>query len=156
VFIGASVRPWLGLGVGYSRDDVFALSSDDTLVDGDEPDLESITFHLEAVSVLAAVYPSPASPWYGFVTLGLATLDVQSSDDGTDLPLLGMISKLSGVDPRGFVLTGGGGYDFWLNDVWTAGVSARLVGAWLSGDDAGSREDVRVIMPTVALTLGYH
>jgi hypothetical protein len=156
MYLGGTTEPWLGLAGGYCRDDILGLSSEDEVVDGDEPDLDSIGFSLESISLLATLYPGPTSPFYGFVTLGLGVLDVQADDDDFLPPLLGMFGRLGGSDPAGFVMSLGGGYDWWLNERWTAGVSGRLLYAPLSTEEAGSTEKVIVLMPSVLFTLGYH
>jgi hypothetical protein len=156
MYLGGTTEPWLGLAGGYSRDDILGLSSEDDVIDGDEPDLDSIGFSLEAISLFATAYPGQSSPFYGFVTLGLGVLDVQADGDEFMPPLFGMLWKMGGTDPSGFVMSVGGGYDWWLDERWTAGISARLLYAPLSGQEAGSTEKVLVLMPSVLFTLGYH
>ncbi len=155
-YLGNTPLPWLGVGAGYSRDDIGGLSSEDDLVDGDEPDLESTSFHLEAVSAFLTLYPTPASPFYGFATLGLAALRVQSGSEAFELPLFNLASNLAGSDPSGLILSLGGGYDWWIDRSWTLGVSGRVLGALLSARESASSERVTLFMPSLLLTLGYH
>jgi Autotransporter beta-domain len=155
-YFGGTPLPWLGIGGGYSRDDVLALDSEDEVIDADEPDLHSISFHLETVGVFATFYPAPASPFYGFAAIGVARLDVRASDDDFDLPLLGMLQNTGDSDPSGYALSLGGGYDWWLNERWTAGISGRLLGARLWTDESGTSAGVTVLIPSALLTFGYH
>ena len=154
--LGGTPAPWLGLGGGYTRDVIFGLSSEDEVIDGDEPNLDDLAFQLETLSFFISLYPHATSPFYGFVSLGYGVLHVRSSDDGPELPLFSLSSDDGGADPTGYAVTLGGGHDWWLSDTWTIGVSGRLLGARLSTDDGGISTHVNVFVPSVALSFGYH
>jgi hypothetical protein len=154
--LGGTPAPWLGLGGAYTRDAILGISSDDEVIDGDEPKLDDLSFQLETLSFFASLYSDPASPFYGFASFGYGVIHVRSSDDGPELPLFSLFGDGDGVDPTGYAFTLGGGYDWWLSDTWTIGVSGRLLGARLSTDDGGVPTHVNVFIPSVALSFGYH
>jgi hypothetical protein len=154
--LGGTPAPWLGLGASYTRDDLLGLSSEDEVTDGDEPNLDELAFQLETLGFFVSLYPDDRAPFYGFASFGFGILHVRSSDDGPTLPLFSLFPDDAGVDPTGYAATLGGGYDWWLSDRWTIGVSGRLLGARLSTDDGGVSTHVNVFMPSLALTFGFH
>jgi hypothetical protein len=155
-YIGGTPAPWLGLGGGLTRDEVMALSSQDERLDGDEPDLDGTSFHLQTVSALVCIYPDPVSPLYAYATLGVAVLEVASASELPELPIGGFIEGATSSDPGGFTLSIGAGYDWWVDERWTLGVSGRLLGAWLTSTETWPHEDVDVLMPSVLFSVGYH
>jgi len=156
VFLGSTLSPWLALGAGYTLDSVGLLSSQDGELDGDEPDLDSTHFVLEALSLFITMYPEPNSPWYGFATLGAGMLQVRTGEDPFQLPVFGWIDDIQGPDPSGVVWSLGAGYDWWVGERWTLGVSARVLGAFLSTNELAIEQAVTVLMPSLSLAIGYH
>jgi len=154
--LGGTPAPWLGLGGAYTRDVILGLSSEDEVIDGDEPDLDDRTFQLETLSFFASLYSHPTAPFYGFVSFGYGVIHVRPSDDGPELPVFSLFGDADGSAPTGYAFTLGGGYDWWLSDTWTVGVSGRLLGARLSTDDGGVSTHVNVFVPSLALSFGYH
>ena len=154
--LGGTPAPWLGLGAGYTRDIILGLSSEDDVIDGDEPNLDDRSFQLETLSFFVSLYPHARSAFYGFASFGYGVIHVRPSDDAPELPLLSLFGDGDGVDATGYAFTLGAGHDWWLSDTWTVGVSGRLLGARLSTDDGGVSTHVNVFVPSVALSFGYH
>lgn len=155
-YFGGTLTPYLSVGGGYARDAVGALSSSDERVDGDEPRLGDTSFYLEQLALYVSAYPSPSSPFYGYATLGLGTLNVRKSSDALELPIVYWEQHLEGADPSGPIFSLGGGYERWLNERWAIGVSGRVLAAFLSSTELGDSTPVSVLMPSVLLTFSHH
>jgi len=156
-YFGGTPSSQLSLGAGYGRDAIGLLSSSDEQNDGDEPRLADTSFYLEQLAGFLELYPSPSSPFYGFATLGIGTLNVRKQDDPFELPLFSWLSHLDGADPSGFIVSLGGGYERWIGESWAVGISGRVLGAFLASNEVSvDGTAVTVIMPSVLVTLSYH
>ena len=154
-YLGGTPSPYLSLGGGYARDAVGRLSSTDERNDGDEPRLDDTSFYLEQLAAFLELYPSASSPYYGFVTLGMGTLNVRKTGDDFELPLFSWASHLAGADPSGVIATLGGGYESWIAKRWALGISMRVLVGVLSSEEIGTETAVNVLMPSLLLTLSY-
>jgi hypothetical protein len=156
-YLGGTPSSQLSLGAGYGRDAIGLLSSSDEQHDGDEPRLADTSFYLEQLAAFLELYPSPSSPYYGFATLGIGTLNVRKPSDPFELPLFSWLSHLDGADPSGFIVSLGGGYERWIGESWAVGISGRVLGAFLTSNEVSADGTaVTVIMPSVLVTLSYH
>jgi hypothetical protein len=155
-YFGGTPTPYLSLGGGYARDAIGRLSSKDEQHDGDEPRLDDTSFYLEQLAAFLELHPSPSSPYYGFVTLGIGTLNVRKAGDDFELPFFSWPSHLAGVDPSGFIATLGGGYESWIGKRWALGISGRVLAGFLTSEELGTDTPVNVIMPSLLVTLSYH
>jgi hypothetical protein len=156
VYLGGSLSPYVSLGAGYARDAIGLLSAHDEVQDGDEPQLGDTSFYLEHLSGFLSVYPGADSPYYGFATLGLGTLNVRKSSDDFELPLIYWPEHLTGDDPSGLILSLGGGYDTGLSPRWALGVSGRVLLGLLTSTETDVERSVTVVLPSVLLSMSYY
>lgn len=155
-YFGATLSPYASFGGGYSRDAIGRLSAHDEVQDGDEPRLGDTSFYLEHLSVLLSLYPRPESPYYGFATLGIGTLNVRKTGDELELPLIHWPEHLTGYDPSGVILTAGGGYDTWVSPSWALGVSGRMLLGLLTTSETDVERGVTVWLPSVSVSLSHY
>jgi hypothetical protein len=127
------------LGAAYLRDQVFALTSKDEVVDGDEPDLRDVSMALSAFGFFAdvALESHPALHFQGVVALGsLVTLRSSGNID----------------DPSGFVFDLGVGYEFFRGGGLALGALLRANYAPFYVDEQQGTS-VQVLTPSLLLTL---
>jgi hypothetical protein len=154
VYLGGTLTPWLALGAGYLRDEIFALSSSDAVGDGDEPQLDDTSFCLEAVSLLVSAYPHPRSPFYGTLSVGFGRLYPRGPRDPARGPLFLEPFPRSIGEPGGAVFSLGGGYDTWLDDNIALSLSARVLLAPFDVTET-SEVGVTVFTPSVLIGVGF-
>jgi len=141
--MGFHLSPEVSLGATYLRDQVFALSSRDTVVDGDEPNLEDISFFLSSVGVFLdmQVVKRPE------VHLAVAACRGQLFVDGR---------TSSFVDnPAGWVFAFTSSVEFRLAEVFTVGGAFRFTYAPLSVNETGTDRSVNVFIPALLFTARY-
>jgi hypothetical protein len=156
VYFGGTLAPTLSLGAGYLRDEIFGLSSSDAVRDGDEPELDDVSFCLEALSLLMQAYPNPRSPFYGTLTLGFGRLYARRPDDPIRPPLFLPVPQVfADPSPEGVVFSLGAGYDTWLDAEWAMSLSARVLVAPMGVSENGQDLGMTVVTPSVLIGLAY-
>jgi hypothetical protein len=137
--VGARTKRGLVIGAAYSHDGVFSLSSEDEVVDGDEPDLSDVRFSLSMLAFFLDIYPNGDVGPHIELLIGLANLNTSRGDD-TELD-----------DPSGLGGSAGFGYNFRAGKNTTLGAMLRLVYAPLSVDE-GSGTQVETLIPALLFT----
>jgi hypothetical protein len=142
--IGGTPGKGFVLGGSVLVNKVFALSSKDDIIDGDEPSLNGVGFSLNALGVFADFYPDPKGGLDFHAFLGAGTLV-------TSRP-----GNLSVDDPSGILLSGGVGYDWFVAEQLSLGVHARLTGGSLSVRETTTSTGVAVLVPALLVAGTYH
>lgn len=147
ISIGGTPSPGVVLGGAVLVNKVFALSSKDDVIDGDEPTLDGVSFSLNALGAFLDFYPNPKSglDFHAFVGVGkLAT----TRPGPTNID-----------DPGGVILSGGVGYEWFIAEELSLGVHARLTGGSLDVSETGnstSTTTVTVLVPALLVAATYH
>jgi hypothetical protein len=145
--IGGTPRPGIVLGGAVLVNKVFALSSKDDIIDGNEPTLNGVSFSLNALGAFADFYPDPEGglDLHGFVGVGkLAT--TRPGPSNID-------------DPGGVILSAGVGYEWFVAEELSVGVHARITGGSLDVTETGnpsSTTTVTVLVPALLVAATYH
>jgi hypothetical protein len=124
---------------------VFALSSHDDIVDGDEPSLDGVGFSLNAFGVFADFYPDPKGGLDFHLFLGLGTLvTTRPNDRNLD-------------QPTGALLSAGVGYDWFVGPQLSLGVHARVSGGNLDVNETATGDrTVTTLVPAILFAVTYH
>jgi hypothetical protein len=140
--------PGKGFVIGGSvlLNSVFALSSKDDVIDGDEPSLAGVSFSLDAVGPFVDFYPDPKSGLDFHFFLGTGWL-------ATTRPGAPNVDE-----PSGIVVSGGGGYDWFVAEQLSLGVHARLtVGSLSVNESSGATStSVTALVPALLVAGTYH
>jgi hypothetical protein len=126
------------IGGAYLHDEVLGLSSNDEVIDGDEPTLKNIGFSLWAIGFFADI-PVHVEPGLHFqMLLGIGTLAVSREESDTD-------------NPNGLLVNLGVGYDLRVGQHLALG--ALLRASYSPQDvDENSGTSVLVFAPALLLT----
>lgn len=151
--VGGTIAPGLVLGGGAYTAQLIAGTfrvNDDS--DGDPPpELDPEVRNFALVGPFIDWYPNPKTGFHFQAALGLATLS-------------GVHLDTSAVnDDEPYHAIGGGvmlgvGYEWWVGDEWSMGVSARLLGSFLRGKDDSDVmwNHVAGTGPSPMFTVTYH
>jgi hypothetical protein len=141
--IGGTLRGKLVMGGAYGRDQIFGLASEDTRLDGDEPNLSGYSMILHSTGYFLDYYLGPQSGTHIQLMMGAATIDVQRPD-GSSLE----------VSPLGLYGQLGVGHELWLTDSLLLGGLAAVSHAQFSVDELpGSDVKLRSFVPGLYLSL---
>jgi hypothetical protein len=141
--MGFHLSPEVSLAATYLRDQVFALSARDTVVDGDEPNLDNISFFLSSAGVLLdfEVLKRPE------IHMAVAACRGQLFVDGRGS---------SSVDnPAGWVFALTSSVEFRIHQLFTVGGAFRFTYAPLSVSEVAPDRSVNVFIPALLLTARY-
>jgi len=131
------------LGAAYLRDQIFALSSKDELVDGDEPDLSNTSFVYNAIGVVGDIYFLDGGGPRVQLFVGPGFLDVRGRSN----------SRVD--DPDGITYSAGVGYDFLVGSDIQVGALLRV--NWAQFDVRESnRTDVDSVIPALLFTVSLN
>jgi hypothetical protein len=139
VQVGGRLSAELCAGVGYLRDEILGLSSEDEVLDGDEPDLRGTSFAMHALGPFLAYAPATSGP-HAFAQVGYGVLGVTGVET---------------EDPSGPAFALGGGYDWDVDERWAIGAGGRLLIGGLTTEEFGDANDVLVWIPSVSLSVTY-
>lgn len=139
VSIGGRIGRHFVLGGAYLRDQIFSLSSKDERVDGDEPDLDGISFAYSAIGVLGEIYFMERGGPRLELFVGQGFLDVRGR------------SSTRIDDPSGALLGAGVGYDFPVSPDVSLGVLLRVNSAQFDVNES-SGTDVDSLIPALLFT----
>jgi hypothetical protein len=129
VMVGGRLRDRWAFGAAYSREHVPSPSASDEVTDGDEPNLDNVTFSLDALTVFVDVHPS-GEGFHAVGHLGFAGFaadrgaGTQSSAEAALAVILG-----AGYDHRlesGLTLGGLGQLTYVRPDLWEGQTLTRL------------------------------
>jgi len=147
VFRGRSAELQLAMGgrvrsssviVGgmYFRTWVSDLRARDSVVDGDEPDLDGIDMALSGLGPFLDIYFGPNEGTHVQAQVGFASL-------GVDGPR---------ATPSGYVAQVGFGHEFWLSDGVLVGPLLSLGYAYLRVDEGGRSATVQPLIPALLVS----
>jgi hypothetical protein len=128
----------VSIGGVYLRDQVFALSSKDEVIDGDEPHLDDVSFGLWVLGFFSDFALQQAPGFHFQTVIGLGGLSVDAPDRDAD-------------NPFGLALNVGAGYDFRVAEHLALGALLRATYAPLSIDE-NSGTTVTNFVPSLLLT----
>jgi hypothetical protein len=138
---GTSQRRWAG-GAGYSREHIPAPRARDEVIDGDEPDLDPVTFSLDSVVAFVDFYPYQD----GFHALGELGFGMFSADRGAGV----QVARGPGV-----VVSLGAGYDFPLTRGLSLGALAQVRYTHQELEEADDPVGLNLFLPSIMLTAAY-
>jgi hypothetical protein len=140
-FGGTLTGDFIILGGAYSQDYVFALSSKDSVIDGDEPDLDGYGMTLHSLGLFADVYFGTHSGTHVQVVLGRGWLSVDNPS-GNDRD-----------NPSGKLLQLGVGHELWVHDTVLLGALIAVSHGRLQVDEGvGASATLRTLVPTLSVT----
>jgi hypothetical protein len=141
---GAPIRGFI-FGAEFQTSRVFALSSSDAMVNGNEPDLGDTRFSVTSVSVFADIYPDPTDGLHFLAAIGTGWLDVSHSHT-EDSPT-----------PTGPVLSAGGGYEWFVGPNISLGVLLRAnLGLFSVNETGNSSTTVTAFVPALLAEATYN
>jgi hypothetical protein len=144
--IGGSVARGFVLGGTYQLNRVFSLSATDGVIDGDEPEVDKITFTMHSVSMFADFYPEATEGLHFMALVGEGWLDVSRSGSGDD-----------GPSPTGPIFGAGAGYEWFVGPNLSLGILARAnVGLFSVREVSGNSTAVTTFVPAILGTLTYN
>jgi hypothetical protein len=129
----------VALAGAFLRDQVVGLRSKDQRIDGDEPNLDDVTFGLWAVGFLVEAAAQREPGLHFQVLLGVGGLSVSRPSGDPD-------------DPTGLMASLAAGYDFKVGNDWSLGALLRATYAPLDVDEV-SGTTVRIVVPALLLTV---
>jgi hypothetical protein len=141
LFGGTMQRRWAG-GAGISREHVPAPKSHDEVIDGDEPNLEQVSFALDTLVAFVDFHPYQD----GFHALGQLGLGSFSADRGTGI---------QSVRGPTWVVALGAGYDVKLPGSLSVGGLAQLTYTRQEMWEGQRRVDLDLLFPSLLLTAAY-
>jgi hypothetical protein len=144
--LGGTLGAGFVLGGSVLVNRVFALSSKDDVIDGDEPSLDGVSFTLDVLGMFADFYPDPKSGLDFHLFLGTGVLaTTRPGNPGVD-------------DPSGLVVSGGVGYDWFVAEQFSLGVHARLTAGTLNVVESvgSSTTSVTTLVPALLAAGTYH
>jgi hypothetical protein len=112
-----------------------------TRVDGSREEADAAYF--ATIGPFIDWFPDERGGWHltALLGLGIATVSLQEAEDDEDE---------TGV---GFGIGAGGGYDAWVGDQWSLGITGRLQFVAGASDELGAH---RAFIPTLGLSVLYH
>jgi hypothetical protein len=128
----------VAIGGSYLRDQVFALSSKDEVIDGDEPHLDEVSFGLWLLGFFSDFALQQAPGLHFQAVIGLGGLSVDAPDRDADSPF-------------GLAVNVGAGYDFRIAKHLALGALLRATYAPLSIDES-TGTTVTNFVPSLLLT----
>jgi len=132
---GGNVSNHVVFGFAFHTFGVFSPTTD---IAGDRFEADHTAFYA-LLGIFLDYYPDPTAGWHVTTTLGVSGANIQVRDDeNTD---------------TGTGVLFGGGYDFWIGEQLSLGVSASLAYLSGAGDDFGEH---RAIVPMLAFSALYH
>jgi hypothetical protein len=140
--LGGAASDYVVIGGGYLQQRAFALSSEDSVVDGDEPDLEGYGLTLHSLAFVIDCYLQREAGVHLQGWLGPAQLHVRppSNEDGSSA--------------TGWLVQLGGGYDWRLGRQVSLGALASISHARLGGRETfGASFALRTVVPGLYLSL---
>jgi hypothetical protein len=141
LFGGTMQRRWAA-GAGISREHVPAPTAHDEVVDGDEANLDAVSFSLDSLVVFADYHPHED----GFHALGQLGFGLFSADRGTGMQ--------SARDPM-WVVSLGAGYDVKLPGALSVGGLAQFTYTRQEMYEGARRVDLDLIFPSLLVTAAY-
>jgi hypothetical protein len=138
---GTLQRRWAG-GAGISREHVPAPKARDEVIDGDEPNLEKVSFSLESLVAFVDFHPYQD----GFHALGQVGLGSFSADRG---------AVIQSAREALWVVALGAGYDFKLPGNLSVGGLAQLTYTRQEMWESEQRVDLDLFFPSLLVTAAY-
>lgn len=135
LLLGGSPVPGLVIGGGLITDYAPSISVSQG---GNKVSGLSASMYLVGIGPFVDIYPDPHSGLHFQGMLGFGALSVSQNGN-------------SGNSPSGFLMSLGGGYDWWVANEWSIGVMGRLAYAPLSLDS----QSYPTISPALLATFTY-
>jgi hypothetical protein len=129
----------VALAGAFLRDQVIGLRSKDQRIDGDEPNLDDVTFGLWAVGFLVEAAAQREPGLHFQLLLGVGGLSVSRRSGDPD-------------DPTGLMASLAAGYDFKVGNDWSLGALLRATYAPLDVNEV-SGTTVRIVVPALLMTV---
>jgi len=141
---GAPVRGFI-IGAEFQTNRVFALSSSDGVIDGDEPDLSDTRFSVTSIAVFADYYPVPTDGLHFLAAIGAGWLDVAHSHSS------------GSPSPTGPLLSAGGGYEWFVGPNVSLGLLLRAnLGVFTVNETGSGSTHVTAFVPALLGTVTYN
>jgi hypothetical protein len=139
---GSPVRGFV-IGAEYQTERVFSLSSTDSVVNGNEPDLSGTRFSTNSLAIFLDGYPDPTDGLHILGSIGVGWLDVAPGNTPS---------------PTGLLLSAGAGYEWFVGPNVSLGVLLRGNLGVLGVNETGSASTTSVVtfVPSLLAVFTYN
>jgi hypothetical protein len=141
LFGGTMQRRWAG-GAGIAREHIPSPRAHDSVIDGDEPNLDQVSFSLDSLVAFVDYHPFQ----HGFHALGQFGFALFSADRGTGLQVARDASVVASL---------GAGYDLQLQESLSVGALAQVTYTQQEMWEGTGPVNLSLVFPSLVLTAAY-